>query len=418
MKKGKLYPIVGSPATGNAFFDREDKIKEIWGALETSSVLFLGPRRFGKTSVMLNLREKPNSGWTVFYMDTEWIDDPAVFISEMIGRATISPEITFKLARAVNEESDKAYRILEKTASGKMRLIDAKHAIHDLIKNAWLKEGGRLLSILKNSMKEGHRYLFILDAVPWMLSHMLEKCGDFEVRQFLSWLRALRHTTEGMKNVRFLISGSIGLNHILRKAKAVSTVNDLRTISIDGFREEKGLKFIRELIRANNFTCSKGVVDDILTLIGIPVHPFFAQLLVSFLANEIRDRGLKKPSVEDVGTVYWSRVLGLEGKIYFEHYYQRLFSYYSPLEAEGAQEILAHLAINPNIAWDHVFELFLRVAGDVDEKPHKIRESFDRMMDDLLNDFYLEYDRKKGCYRFRYKILQDWWSQHHPAIKM
>lgn len=423
MSNGKLYPIVGSPATGKAFFDREDKIEEIWEALDTGSVLFLGPRRFGKTSIMLallakqELEEGQKQDWTTFYMDTERIDDPAMFVSELIAKASSSPEIRIELPRTVNKESEKAYRILESIASGKMGLPDAKHAIHGLIKTEWLKEGGTLLKILNDSQKKGHKYLFILDEVPWMLSSMLKKCGPVEIRQFLSWFRALRHTTEGMKNIRFLISGSIGLNHILREAEAVSTVNDLRTISIDGFRREKGLVFIRELIKANNFTCGDDVVDSILNIIGIPVHPFFVQLQVSFLANEIRDRDLKEPSVEDVGTVYWSRVLGPEGKIYFEHYYQRLFSYYSPLEADGAREILAHLSVNPGLTKGSVFEIFHRIAGDTDIKPNKLREAFERMMDDLMNDFYLEYDRVNDRYRFRYKILKDWWGQHHPAYK-
>ncbi|MDP6154637.1 MAG: hypothetical protein QGH39_04930 [Candidatus Thermoplasmatota archaeon] len=417
MSSGKLYPIVGSPATGKAFFDRKEKIKEIWEALKTGSVLFLGPRRFGKTSIMLNLREKPNPGWTVFYMDTEWIDDPTMFIADMFTKALSSPTLRDKVHKIVNKDSNKEILgILESLASGKLGTSEAKFAIHKQVMNEWLRKGQFFIKTINDSQKEGSKILYILDEVPWMLSSMLKKCGADEIRQFLSWFRALRHTTEGMRNIRFLISGSIGLNHILREAEAVSTVNDLRTISIEGFGKEKGLVFTRELIRANNFKCSDDVVDSILNIIGIPVHPFFVQLLVSFLANEIRDRDLKEPSVEDVGTVYWSRVLGLEGKIYFDHYYQRLFSYYSPLEADGAREILAHLSVNPELTKRQVFEIFHRIAGDTDIKPNKLREAFERMMDDLMNDFYLEYDRANDCYRFRYKILQDWWGQQHPAF--
>ena len=45
--------IVGPRAVGGGFYDREELVAQIWDQLEAGSVLFVAPRRFGKTSVML-----------------------------------------------------------------------------------------------------------------------------------------------------------------------------------------------------------------------------------------------------------------------------------------------------------------------------------------------------------------------------
>ena len=51
---------LGPPAKGDDFFDREEVIQEIWNILERSSILLAAPRKFGKTSIMLKLRDEPD----------------------------------------------------------------------------------------------------------------------------------------------------------------------------------------------------------------------------------------------------------------------------------------------------------------------------------------------------------------------
>lgn len=50
---------IGPPATGEDFFDRETLLEDIQGAVSKGSVLLAAPRRVGKTSIMLRIRDKP-----------------------------------------------------------------------------------------------------------------------------------------------------------------------------------------------------------------------------------------------------------------------------------------------------------------------------------------------------------------------
>ena len=43
---------IGGPAVGMDFFDREEKIEEMFRSLKQNNILLISPRRYGKTSVM------------------------------------------------------------------------------------------------------------------------------------------------------------------------------------------------------------------------------------------------------------------------------------------------------------------------------------------------------------------------------
>jgi len=52
-----LLPV-GSPATGDDFIDRERETAFILSTIEKDHVMLVAPRRFGKTSIMLNIEKK------------------------------------------------------------------------------------------------------------------------------------------------------------------------------------------------------------------------------------------------------------------------------------------------------------------------------------------------------------------------
>jgi len=60
----KVKITKGVPARGEDFFNREDVLRDIWKVLDQSSILLVGPRRFGKISVMRRLENNPKSEFT------------------------------------------------------------------------------------------------------------------------------------------------------------------------------------------------------------------------------------------------------------------------------------------------------------------------------------------------------------------
>ncbi len=57
---------IGSPVTGPNFFPRPEVIDEILGALEEDHFIFLAPRRTGKISILLHIRDEVENDTVCF----------------------------------------------------------------------------------------------------------------------------------------------------------------------------------------------------------------------------------------------------------------------------------------------------------------------------------------------------------------
>lgn len=84
MNNIKNIIALGAPAKGEDFFDRKETIMEIWETLERSNILLIGPRRFGKTSIMLELKNCPKNKFMPFFFEIEHLESPEEFILYLI----------------------------------------------------------------------------------------------------------------------------------------------------------------------------------------------------------------------------------------------------------------------------------------------------------------------------------------------
>ena len=74
----------GPPVKGDDFYDREEVVSDIWNVLDQSSIFLVAPRRFGKTSIMLKLRDNPINGFIPIFLDIEHVESADEFIIELI----------------------------------------------------------------------------------------------------------------------------------------------------------------------------------------------------------------------------------------------------------------------------------------------------------------------------------------------
>jgi hypothetical protein len=73
--------IIGAPATGSDFFPRDQITQRLLRALKVEHLLFLAPRRTGKTSVLLNLKERATA--RTLFLNLEAFDHPRFWIKAM-----------------------------------------------------------------------------------------------------------------------------------------------------------------------------------------------------------------------------------------------------------------------------------------------------------------------------------------------
>jgi len=142
-----------------------------------------------------------------------------------------------------------------------------------------------------------------------------------------------------------------------------------------------------------------------LDVIGSPV-PYFLQIIFSEVSKAYLLEG-EAITPRKLELIYHQKVLGVDCKTYFDHYYGRLRSYYQPREEKAVKRILRELAVVGAMTRDACFQFYKLGVGDTDI------EDFNLLMTDLENDFYVSFDSEMRQYQFACKLLRDWWLRHY-----
>ena len=74
---------IGAPVTGADFFPRDDVIAALERGLEVEHILFLAPRRTGKTSLLKQVVKQPPSEAKAIYINVEKFIHPKDWITRM-----------------------------------------------------------------------------------------------------------------------------------------------------------------------------------------------------------------------------------------------------------------------------------------------------------------------------------------------
>ena len=106
--------------------------------------------------------------------------------------------------------------------------------------------------------------------------------------------------------------------------------------------------------------------------------------------------------------LYRDKVLGVDCKTYFDHYYARLHEYYPLHEEAAVKRILRELAVVGQITRDAAMQFYRERVDDRADL-----EVFNRLMADLENDFYVRFHADAHRYEFACKLLRDWWLRHY-----
>jgi hypothetical protein len=404
-----MLNTVGSVARGDNFFDREEFVERLWGRLEAGNVLLLAPRRFGKTSVMYRLLDRPRSGWRVVHVDAESIREPVNFVVALLDALSGDQALRAFLKKAWSGAGAWARKTLDGWEVTTPWDVGVKINLKKAMGGEWPARAEGLLSVLSD-YGDGERLLIIVDELPVMLRLFEDNdVPDSEVRAFLYWLRKLRtDPAVGLTECRFLVGGSIGADRYLSRLRASDSFNDFERVPLPHLTAARAGELLDALLQARELQVSPQTRQAALDAVGVPV-PYFIQIVVSELAA-VRDEGsASEITPRTVEEVYEQRVLGATCKSYFQHYYDRLRFYGKPEEA-AAKAVLRELALAQaaGVQRDNLRLVCLDTLGEAASD-----ESFAQLVADLENDFYVVYRPKDRSYVFASKILCDWWRRHY-----
>ena len=398
---GNFMIPVGNPAIGTDFIDRENEIAMILSTLKKDSVLLIAPRRFGKTSIMRRVeKEFSDNDEICVFLEVEDVNSPHRFISEIIMALIENEQIEqkTKLIPAFEKGFNWFRNNIEEIGISIFKAKLRSNIEKDL-KNDWMGESKQIFDIIAEL---DSNICFIIDEFPIAIEKMVQTDRE----DFLHWFRKLRQISG---KLRFIVGGSVSIDRVVRDAGGVTVINDFNRVRIGGFSREVALDLIEKMFKDEGWKYESSFGDKILECIGETNIPYFIAIMLSAIKEEIILKG-GEMSAEFIEKIYNFRILGNEGKHYFEHYHQRLRIYYDDLELKAAKAILRNICNVDYYPIDLAYGIYKRETA-IDNY-----EQFMDLLADLSNDFYIEHNNEKGL-NFYSKILKDWWRIYHGGIE-
>jgi AAA+ ATPase superfamily predicted ATPase len=394
-------PSVGGPARGTDFFNRKKEVHEILNSLEKDNVLLISPRRYGKTSIMMEVeKELRERGNVCFFLDVMSIDEPEEFIVELADAffAEAKTEMRRKLLNALKGVFSRIEEIEAGTQGVRVKFKDL--LIKEVKSETWARDGSEIFRALTKTHNDTTVYILI-DELSECINNIVKKQND-KAAKFLQWFRSKRNTMT--RELRFLVSGSISFDRVVRPigATSLSWINDFKRITVEGFPYDDALEFVKICFNHEGLRYNTNVGKKILKCLGEPYLPYF----IAVFSSVIRQKQIGRTITEDiVDEMYNDDLLGVHGKGYFDYYKRRLGTYVEPL-AKAAEEILKETSlVEDGYTVELSFSVFEHASGTNDH------EMFIGLMADLENDFYVKIVDKR--IHFQSKVLKDWWRRYY-----
>ncbi|MBK8622696.1 MAG: hypothetical protein IPN79_13310 [Saprospiraceae bacterium] len=390
MKWIKPNTITGSVAQGKKYFRRKDIEDKIWyELLQNNSVLFLAPRRVGKSSIVSFMAENANEGFICKYEVIQSIDSVQEFfkrtikmIDDSLSAYGKSKEwfLTWWKSWTIKTIGKDKVEIGDKD-------IDYRSTFFDLLDH------------LKN---KDVKVVLFLDEFPDVVLNVSNKEGEKNAALLLDDVRTICHEKKFKETFVMVLLGSVGLTHIVKRITGrIDKINHLHTEHLPPLTNIQSRSFLDFLLEGATMQVNMELKEYILKKIGNYI-PYYIQLLIEecdeILIEEERPILTKK----NVNQAY-KQLLKKNEK--FEDWDNRLSKYFGEIYP-FLKKVLSKCAGQNKISLQEIFDIAVKYELELQWKAH---------IDDILvADGYIFED--KSNFYFVSPLLRDWWQARNPQM--
>jgi hypothetical protein len=325
------------------------------------------PRRMGKTVWLDLFCASPGSGFEAVKIDFEGVRTCEEFLVRTATALSAHQSLPSKALRKLGTLFDSVevsgpvtVKVGVSTRAPTDLLSDTIHSVADHL------DGPVVLVIA-------------MDEVPIAIGNIAHNEGPDAANQLLQTLRGLRRSGG---RLRWIVCGSIGFHHVLRKCEATEgVVNDLINLPLGPMEIAEARELGQRLFMGIERQADAQALDALVTTSG--AIPF----LIHALAHRLYESGSGAVSAQDVEAAFTAFVDDRDDSRAFTHLVTRLDPLYGE-RTPAAEALLDRIA----------------VAGAIDETEAGLDGG---ILDDLCDDHYLL--RQGGTVGWRYAVLRRIW---------
>lgn len=245
---------------------------------------------------------------------------------------------------------------------------------------------GETVESVASHLDDGLLLVVAMDEVPIAVDNIAANEDPPAANQLLQALRDLRRRSD--LRLRWIVCGSIGFHHILRRCGATEgAINDLVNLPLGPLDVDEARELAARLCLGINRAADAAVVDALVAESGgIP-------FLIHALTHHLHEAGTGPLSVADVSDAFIAFIDDRDESKAVTHLVTRLDPLYGD-RTRVAETILDGVAVDGPTS---VADLMAAHAGD----------PVNEILDDLLDDHYLI--ERQGAVAWRYDVLRRIW---------
>lgn len=368
---------------------RDAFISETWSTLEHKSIYMNDLRRIGKTQIIRKMLIEVPAGWLAAFSDLEGTHTAEEFAALVYKDATTV--LTAK-KRALRKMSAMLGKAAGAEIMGVLKLPDGQTAPWKDVLRTTFDDMVEAIAEIPDT-----RMVFFWDEVPFMLENIAKRQGKDMAMQVLDILRELsqRHDT-----IRLLLTGSIGIHHVLNSlwndGYKGSPLNHMNLIQPGPLKPEFATPFAKSEIVRRGLQCADPEASAT-TLSELASHvPFYIEKLAARLPS---NSGVTPTLIEEE----LERELHSDTSDWDLDYYRRRVKAVFPGTEKLVLSILDTMAAStvPALPFQEIRQL-ISARMEVDEEVLRDHLKF------LCMDHYLVRD-EANAYRFYLPLIRRWW---------
>lgn len=404
----KLKQAHGNYVEGDRFWGREDDLRLFQKKIhEGAHQVLLAQRRMGKTSLMKETARLLNDSYTCLYVDLQKCRDSADAMVELSKAIYPHKKLWGKVIGAF---SNIVSTILDRIDT--INISEIGVTIRGGITSAdWSDKGDQLMAILASSDKP---VLLFLDELPILVNRML-KGDDFTITSekrgkaddFMSWLRKSSLQYQGQ--LRIVVSGSIGLDPILRQAGLSATMNNFPPFELKPWDETTAAGCLNALAKEYGITFLDDADKAIVRRIGCCI-PHHVQIFFDSILEACERRKRFEFRADEVEGIYEKEMLGVRCQKELTHYEERLKTVLGPDLNTLAVEMLSEAAIT-GVLSRKALEAFRKLYSF---EGYTGIEAQQEIISVLEHDGYVI--PSNDGYVFVSNLIRDWWKKRNALF--